>query len=43
VLKKAITSAPILVHTDSSKPFFLEANASDFALGSIFSQYGEDR
>jgi hypothetical protein len=36
-LKKAFTSAPILVHVDSSKPFFLEADASDFALGSILS------
>jgi hypothetical protein len=42
VLKKAFTSAPILMHADSSKPFFLETNASDFALNSVFSQYGED-
>ena len=40
--KKAFTSAPILVHADSSKPFFLEVDASDFALGSMLSQYGED-
>jgi hypothetical protein len=26
----------------SSKSFFLEADASNFALGSIFSQYGKD-
>jgi hypothetical protein len=32
----------ILVHVDSSKPFFLEADASDFVLGSVLSQYGED-
>jgi hypothetical protein len=42
MLKTAFTSAPILVYVDSSKPFFLEANASDFALGSMLSQYGED-
>jgi hypothetical protein len=42
MLKKAFTLAQILVHVDSSKPFFLEANASDFVLGSILSQYGED-
>jgi hypothetical protein len=41
-LKKAFTSTPILVHADSLKPFFLEADASDFALGSVLSQYGED-
>jgi hypothetical protein len=36
-LKKAFISAPILIHADFSKPFFLEANASDFALGSVLS------
>jgi hypothetical protein len=41
-LKKAFTSAPILIHVDSSKPFFLETDASDFVLGSILSQYGKD-
>jgi hypothetical protein len=40
--KKAFTSAPILVHANSSKPFFLETDAPDFALGSILSQYGKD-
>jgi hypothetical protein len=42
-LKKAFTSALILVYADSSKPFFLEANVSDFALGSVLSQYGKNR
>jgi hypothetical protein len=41
-LKKAFISAPILVHANSSKPFFLETDALDFALGSILSQYGEN-
>jgi transposase InsO family protein len=41
-LKKAFTSAPILVHADQSKPFIIEADASDFALGSILSQVGDD-
>jgi hypothetical protein len=40
-LKKAFTSTPILVHANSSKPFFLEADVSDFAFGSVLSQYGE--
>ena len=34
-LKKAFTSAPILAHVDPEKPFIIEADASDFALGSI--------
>ena len=41
-LKKAFSLASILVHVDSSKPFFLETDASNFALGSILSQYGKD-
>jgi hypothetical protein len=41
-LKKAFTSAPILVHADQSKPFIIEADASDFALGSILSQVGDN-
>jgi hypothetical protein len=41
-LKKAFTSAPILIHADSSKPFFIKADASDFALDSVLSQYSED-
>ena len=41
-LKKAFTSAPILMHADQSKTFIIEADASDFALGSILSQIAED-
>jgi hypothetical protein len=41
-LKKAFILASILIHADSSNPFFLEANVLDFALGSVLSQYGED-
>jgi hypothetical protein len=41
-LKKAFTLAPILVHVDSSKLFFLETDASNFALDSVLSQYGEN-
>ena len=41
-LKKTFTSAPILVYADSSKPFFLEVDASDFVLDSLLFQYGED-
>ena len=42
-LKKAFTSVLILVHADSSKQFFLETDALDFALGLVLSQYGKDR
>ena len=41
-LKKAFTSAPVLAHVDPHKPFIMEADASDFALGSILSQQGDD-
>ena len=41
-LKEAFTSAPILAHIDPEKPFTIEADASDFALGSILSQPGKD-
>ena len=41
-LKKAFTSALILAHVDPEKPFIIEADASDFALGSILSQQGDD-
>ena len=41
-LKKAFTSAPILAHVDPKKPFLIEADASDFALGSILSQQGDE-
>ena len=41
-LKEAFTSAPVLAHVDPEKPFIIEADASDFALGSILSQPGED-
>ena len=42
MLKKAFTSVLIFVHANFFKPFFLEAYASDFVLGSILSQYGKD-
>ena len=41
-LNKAFTSAPILAHVDSEKPFIIEADASNFALGSILSQQGDN-
>ncbi|KAF8751595.1 hypothetical protein RHS01_08617, partial [Rhizoctonia solani] len=41
-LKDAITNALVLCHTDPTKPYFLETDASGAALGSILSQRQED-
>ncbi len=40
--KMAFTSAPILIHLDPAKPFIVETDALDFALGAILSQFGID-
>jgi len=37
-LKKQFTSAPILRHADGNKPFIVETDASNFAVGAILSQ-----
>jgi len=37
-LKKAFTSAPILVHADPTKPYTLDTDASNLAIGAILSQ-----
>ena len=42
VLKKAFTTAPILIMPDLKKPFTVECDASDFATGAVLSQVGED-
>jgi len=39
-LKKTFTTTPILIHPNFSKPFFIEADASDFALGTLLLQLG---
>jgi len=41
-LKMAFTFAPILIHPDPTKPFIVETDASNFALGIILSQFGID-
>jgi hypothetical protein len=42
-LKAIFTTTPILVHPDFSKPFNMETDASDFALGAVLSQEGDGR
>jgi hypothetical protein len=42
ILKTKITSAPILVQPDVTKPFKLETDASDFATGAVLSQLCDD-
>ena len=41
-LKKAFISAPVLHHFDPTKTAVVETDASDFALGAILSQKGDD-
>ena len=41
-LKKAFTFAPGLAYVDPKKQFIIEVDASDFVLGSILSQQGDD-
>ena len=42
-LKQRLTHAPILQQVDPSKPFVLETDASDFAIGACILQFGNDR
>jgi hypothetical protein len=43
-LKQNITTAPVLISPNSTKPFHIEADSSDFATGPIVSQVSpEDR
>jgi hypothetical protein len=41
-LKNTFTTIPILIHANPSKPFFLEANVSNFVLGVVLFQYASD-
>jgi hypothetical protein len=42
-LKIVFTTAAIMIHPYFLKPFFLESDTSDYALGAVLSQNGEDR
>ncbi|CEL62189.1 Retrotransposable element Tf2 155 kDa protein type 1 OS=Schizosaccharomyces pombe (strain 972 / ATCC 24843) GN=Tf2-1 PE=4 SV=1 [Rhizoctonia solani AG-1 IB] len=41
-LQQAIITAPVIVHADPVKPYFLETDASGAALGSVLSQHQDD-
>ena len=41
-LKTRVTSAPVLLFPDDTKPFKVEADSSNYATGSVLSQLGED-
>ncbi|KAF8736561.1 hypothetical protein RHS02_06280, partial [Rhizoctonia solani] len=41
-LKALVTKAPVLIHSNPNKPYFLETDASGIAMGAILSQRGED-
>jgi len=42
ILKKRLTSSPLLMHPDLTKPFIVEYDASNFAIGAVLSQYDND-
>ena len=41
-LKRALTSAPVLIQPDEMKPYWIETDSSDFANGMCLMQVGED-
>ena len=41
-LKGSVTSAPVLISPDPTKPFRIEADSSDFATGAVLSQVSSE-
>jgi len=41
-LKRAFTTSPILKHVDPARPFVLETDSSDLAIGAVLSQYHDN-
>lgn len=42
LLKKKVTSSPVLIFPDDHKPYKLEADSSDYATGAVLSQQADD-
>jgi len=42
ILKKRLTTSPVLLHPDNTKQFVVECDASNFAIGAVLSQYDEN-
>ncbi len=42
-LKEALTNAPVLCHVDRTKPFHIEPDASNYAVGAVLLQYHQDQ
>jgi len=42
ILKKRLTTSPVLLHPDITKQFVVECDASNFAIGAVLSQYDEN-
>jgi len=41
-LKQSVTSAPVLVSSNPTKPFHIKADSSDFAMGAVLSQVSSE-
>ena len=41
-LKECLSTSPVLIYLNWSKPFYLEGDASDVAVGSVLSQFDEN-
>jgi len=42
ILKKRLTTSPVLLHPDVTKQFIVECDASNYAIGAVLSQYDDN-
>jgi len=42
ILKKRLTTFPILLHPDNTKQFIVEYDTSNFSIGAVLSQYDNE-